>query len=241
MKIQMPEAVDVFALVTSNFTGLITPLGRLRSQTVSRPAARPLEQAVTFHIAPERGVRRHGASLGLLFHQGGHVVKMKLIAPTGMLPALLDQQLDELGGERRMLAVIGTDFAPERFHWPGLGTKSLVIPPLNGGQPEHHPFPGNGVAPLFGGQFLELPLQFAGAGRRRQKRSDDAEAKMRPALVGPAVLRFIFHTVSFLRFFRRFHWRRFASTTRADGRHLASCAGNPISLIQLAALLPREQ
>ena len=129
----------------------------------------------------------------------------------------------------------------ERFHWPGLGTKRLVIPPLNGGQPEHHPFPGNGVAPLFGGQFLELPLQFAGAGRRRQKRSDDAEAKMRPALVGPAVLRFIFHTVSFLRFFRRFHWRRFASTTRADGRHLASCAGNPISLIQLAALLPREQ
>ena len=66
-----------------------------------------------------------------------------------------------LGVERRMLAVIGTDFALERLDRAGLGAEGLVKPALNGGQPEHHPFSGNGMAPLFGGQFLELPLQFA--------------------------------------------------------------------------------
>ena len=86
-----------------------------------------------------------------------------------------------------MLAVIGTDFAFERLDRAGLGAEGLVKPAFDGGLPEHHPFPGNGVAPLLGGQFLESPLQFAAAGRRRQQRSDHAEAKMRPALMGPRV------------------------------------------------------
>jgi hypothetical protein len=46
------------------------------------------------------------------------------------------------------------------------------------------PFSGNGVAPLPGGQLLELCLELAWGGRRGQKQSDNAEAKMRPPLVG---------------------------------------------------------
>ena len=97
MKIQMPESVDVFALETADLPGLVATLGCLRSRTVNRSAAGALEQPVTFHIAPKRGVRRDGAGLRLLFHQHRQVVKMKLVTPTGMLPALLDQQVDELG------------------------------------------------------------------------------------------------------------------------------------------------
>ena len=109
-----------------------------------------------------------------------------------------------LGIERRMLAVIGADFALERFHRAGLGAEGLVIPSLNGGQPEDHPFSGNGVAPLFGGQFLELPLQFAAAGRRRQQRPDDAEAKMRPALMRPRRQRCFFDRMRHFYFFHHF-------------------------------------
>ena len=100
-----------------------------------------------------------------------------------------------------MLAVIGTDFAFERLDRAGLGAEGLVKPALDGGHPEHHPFSGNGVAPLFGGQFLESPLQFPAAGRRRQQRSDHAEAKMRPVLMGPRLGRRFFDRMRHFYFF----------------------------------------
>ena len=184
MKIQMPEAVDVFALVTADLPGFIAPLGRLRSRTVDRPPARPLEQAVAFHIAQQRNIGRHRAGLRLLLDQHRQVVEMKLVTPTGMLPVLLGQQFDELGIDRGMLPVVGADFAFERLHRPGLGAEGLVIPALDRGKPQYDPFSGDGVAPLPGGQLLELGLELAWGGRRGQKQSDNAEAKMRPPFVG---------------------------------------------------------
>ena len=83
---------------------------------------------------------------------------MKLVTPTGVLPVLLGQQWNEAGMERGMLSVIGADFALEHFDRAGLGAEGLVIPALNGRMPEQDPFLGNGVAPLFGGQFFELGL-----------------------------------------------------------------------------------
>ena len=81
--------------------------------------------------------------------------------------------------------MVGADFALERFDWPGFGTEGFVIPALDGRESEQNPFAGNRVPPLFGGQFLELGLKLASIGRSSQKRPDDAEAKMRPVLMGP--------------------------------------------------------
>ena len=79
--------------------------------------------------------------------------------------------------------MVAADFALECLHRAGLGAKRSVIPSLDGRTAEHHPLAGNGVAPLFGGQFSELLLELPSIRRRCQKRSDDAEAKMRPALM----------------------------------------------------------
>jgi hypothetical protein len=84
-----------------------------------------------------------------------------------------------------MLPVVGADFAFKRFHRPGFGTQRFVIPTLDGREAENNPLSRNRVPPLFGGQFLELGLELASTGRRSQKRTDDAEAKMRPAFMGP--------------------------------------------------------
>src|SRR4029077_12970894 len=89
------------------------------------------------------------------------------------------------GSHRWMLPLVGADFALEHFHRTGLGPKRFVIPSLDRRKAEHDPLAGDGVLPLFGCQFLELLLQLPSLGRGRQKRSDDAEAKMCPALMRP--------------------------------------------------------
>ena len=86
-----------------------------------------------------------------------------------------------------MLSVVRADFALERIDWAGFGAEGFIIPALDGGEAENNPLSRDRVAPLFGGQFLELGLELASAGRRGQKRPDDAEAKMRPALMRPRV------------------------------------------------------
>ena len=57
-----------------------------------------------------------------------------------------------------MFSVVRADFALEHFNRAGLGAEGLVIPAFNGRKPEQNPFLRNRVAPLFGGQFLELGL-----------------------------------------------------------------------------------
>jgi hypothetical protein len=61
----------------------------------------------------------------------------------------------------------------------------FVIPPLDSRKAEDNPRSRNRVTPLFGGQFLDLGLELTSGGRRSEKRTDDAEAKMRPTLMGP--------------------------------------------------------
>src|SRR5208283_5406242 len=162
MEIQVPEPVDILALITAYFPGLVTMLGDLGARTVDRSAARPLEQAVAFHPAQQGNVGRQRAGLGLLLDHDRQVVEMKLVTPTGMLLVLLGQQLDEFGIiYRGMPAVVGADLALERFHRPGFGTQRLVIPSLDGRTTKDHPIARNRVAPLFDGQFLELGLQLA--------------------------------------------------------------------------------
>ncbi len=84
-----------------------------------------------------------------------------------------------------MLPVIGADFTFERFDRAGFGTKGFVKPAFQSRNTEYNPFPGNGVNPFFGSQFLKLCLELASGGRRSQKRSDHTEPKMRPALMRP--------------------------------------------------------
>ena len=108
--------------------------------------------------------------------------------------------------ERGMLSVIGADFALEHFNRAGLGAESFVIPALDGRKPEQNPFLRNRVAPLFGGQFLELGLQLASGRRRSQKRSDDAEPKMGPAFMRPQDRRCVFHRMSLFLFFPPVRW-----------------------------------
>jgi hypothetical protein len=86
-----------------------------------------------------------------------------------------------------MQPVIGADFARECCHRPGFGSERFVIPALDRRTPENHPCARNRMTPLLGGQFLKLGLQLAAGGRRRQKRANDAEAKMRPVLMGSRV------------------------------------------------------
>src|SRR5271165_4891270 len=94
-----------------------------------------------------------------------------------------------------MLSLVGADFALERLHWALLGTERLVIPALDGRETQEGPLPADRMPPFFGRQFFELMLQFASGGRRRQKRSDDAEPKMGPALMRPEDLSFFFHAM----------------------------------------------
>ncbi len=93
MKIQVPESVDVFTFVTADLPAFVAVLGHLGSRTVDWPSAWTLEQAVVLHAAQQRDVGRHGTRFRLLLHHHCQVVKMQLVAPTGMLPVLLGQQL----------------------------------------------------------------------------------------------------------------------------------------------------
>ena len=110
---------------------------------------------------------------------------MKLVTPTRVLSMLLAQQFDQPGTQRGMLPVIGADFTFERFDRAGFGAEGLVKPAFQSRSPEDNRFPRNGVSPFLGSQFLELCLELASGGRRSQKRSNNAEAKMRPALMVP--------------------------------------------------------
>jgi len=110
---------------------------------------------------------------------------VELVTPTGMLLVLLAEEFTQWGAPSRMGAVIGADFALEDVDGAGRGAQGFVVPALDGRAAQHDPRAAEGVAPLLSGEFLELLLEFAAGRGRGQERSDDAEAKMRPAFLRP--------------------------------------------------------
>ena len=155
------------------------------SDLVNRSAAGAFEESMAFHVAPERGIGGHRPGLGLVLDQNSQIVGVQLVTPTGMLPMLLGDQFDELGRQGGVLPVIGADLAFERIDGPDRGAESFVVPAFDCRPPEEDPGAGDRVLPLLGGQFLELSLELAARGRCSEERSDDAEAKVRPALMRP--------------------------------------------------------
>jgi hypothetical protein len=53
MKIQMTEPVDILALVTAHFPGLVTVLRGLGAQTVNGPTSRLIERPRAFHATQQ--------------------------------------------------------------------------------------------------------------------------------------------------------------------------------------------
>src|SRR5262245_28062121 len=104
MKIQMPECMDVLALVAAHLAVLKTQFGRLRSRTVHGSAPGALEQAMALHEPNDRWIRSHGSKCDFLLHPHSQVVVVQLVTPTGMLPILLGQDFTELGTQGRLLA-----------------------------------------------------------------------------------------------------------------------------------------
>ena len=97
------------------------------------------------------------------------------------------------------------------------GAQGFVVPALDGRAAQHDPRAAEGVAPLLSGEFLELLLQFAAGRGRGQERSDDAEAKMRPAFMRPTGRRLFVHRMPILFWFHRVGGAAPASTPPAAG------------------------
>ena len=151
MKVQVPEAVDIFVFVTAHLAALEAVLGRLGARAVDRATAWAFAQAVGFHKAQDRGIRRLGPQVGLLLHQHQQVVGVELIAPVGMLPILGGQRLPEIEAQRRMLAGVGAELAPQGCHRILLFMERGVKPAFDRGEAEADPLSGDRVTPLLSG------------------------------------------------------------------------------------------
>ena len=116
MKIQMPERVDIVALIAANLPGFKALLGDSRSRTVNRTPPGTFEEALTLEEAPQGPVGGHRPQKRILLYEHGEVVGVKLIAPTRMLMKLEEQWLAQLRRHGRMLAAIRTGLAPEGAH-----------------------------------------------------------------------------------------------------------------------------
>jgi hypothetical protein len=69
MKIQMPQSIDILALIAADLLGLDAMLGGPGARTMDRSTARPLEQAVISHEADYGGIARRGAKSRFLFDE----------------------------------------------------------------------------------------------------------------------------------------------------------------------------
>src|ERR1700730_1018864 len=73
MKIQMPQSIDILALIAANLPSLDAMLGGLGTGTVWRTTAQALDQAVNLHEAHHRAIGRSGANSRFLFDEHGQV------------------------------------------------------------------------------------------------------------------------------------------------------------------------
>ena len=170
VKIQMPEPVDIRILEGANLAGLEPGLSPLSPRTIQGTAPGTFDEAVALHEAHDRGIRGLGAQGEIGGDPGRQIVGVQLVAPTGMLAVLLGQLPHQGDTQGRMLALVGANFAFEHFEWTGLGRRRLLIPSLDGGEPQRETVAPDEMAPLFVGQGLELRLKLAPRRRRRQKR-----------------------------------------------------------------------
>jgi hypothetical protein len=122
VKVQMPEGIDILALVTAHLAGLV-PVFRLASpRTMGRPAPGPLEHPVGFQEALDRGVGGDRSERRIGFEADGEVVGVELIAPTRMLAVLEAEPLRRLGRDGGVSTVIGADPPGQRLgRDPGRG------------------------------------------------------------------------------------------------------------------------
>jgi hypothetical protein len=156
MKIQMPQRIDMVALITAYLAGLETRLRGLRPRTVNWSSPGTLKETLTLEEAPQRSVGGHGTQKRFVLYPDGKVVGVKLVAPTGMLMKLEPDLIAQLCGHGRMLTPIRTGFAPERAHRVTGLPQRRIIPPFEGGASQVDPLAADRMPPLLSGQLLEL-------------------------------------------------------------------------------------
>ena len=224
--------------IAAHFPALETMFGGLSALTVERPTTRALAQTVAFHVTENRLVGRGLAQLRPLFQPGGQIVRLELVAPTGVLAVLGQEPLSDGRTEGRVLTLIGADFAAQGLHRVPLFMAGGVIPALDGGEAKLDPLARDGVAPFLGRQPLELFLELSPFWRGRQQRADDAEAKAGPLLVRAQRFGILRHRV--FHFFRSPSGRCLGSTALPICGRPASCAGPGSSLTSPALSKPPE-
>src|ERR1700741_3146550 len=85
MKIQVPQSINILALITADLPSLDAMLSELGAGTIDRAATWALDQALNFHETHNRGIGRSSAKGRFLLDQHGQVVRVQLVAPVGML------------------------------------------------------------------------------------------------------------------------------------------------------------
>src|SRR6266404_2372766 len=151
MKIQMPQSIDILALIAADLPGLDAMLGGTGAGTMDRSTAWALDQTVNFHEAQNRGIGRNCAKSRLLFDEHCQVVKVQLIAPVRMLTILGSEPFAQLRTQRRVQALVRADLAAQRLHRILLLVPGGIKPPLDCRETKLNPLPGDGMTPFFSG------------------------------------------------------------------------------------------
>src|SRR5258707_9125849 len=152
MKIQMPQSIDILALIAADLPSLDAMPGSLGAGTVYRTTAWALDQAVNFHEAHNRGIGRNCCARSrLLFDCHCQVVSVQLVAPVGMLAILGSQQFAHLRTQSGVPPLVRTDFAAQCLHRILLRVAGCIEPPLDSRETKLNPLSGDGMMPFFGG------------------------------------------------------------------------------------------
>jgi hypothetical protein len=125
VEIEVPELVHVLSLEAAN-------LPEASVRYVDPGLSQPLP---CHHHTTHGSIRGDGAKLGMTFDVGGQVVGVQLKAPAGVELILLLQDPCNLGSDGFSPSRIRAHLATQRLDGI-IGSQSLIIPPLDGGDPE---------------------------------------------------------------------------------------------------------
>jgi len=188
VEVQVPERVDILALVRAHLASLVAGLGLVGAGTVSWTAPGTFEHPVVLEEALDRGVGGDGRAGRIGLQAGGQVVGVELVTPTGMSPVLGPQPLGRLGRDGPMGALIGAE--PTRQRLDGvLDVAGGMVPAFESREAELDRLAGERMTPGLGGQRAQPLVQLSGRRRSRQQLAHHAEAKVGPALGGASVTR----------------------------------------------------